>query len=50
MTDLDKKFGADRIIDTPVSEAAVTGAAVGPPVWQKTHCGASTHGLYALRN
>jgi len=29
MTDLDKKFGVDRIIDTPVSEAACTGAAVG---------------------
>lgn len=29
MNDLDKKFGADRIIDTPVSEAACTGAAVG---------------------
>jgi pyruvate dehydrogenase E1 component beta subunit len=29
MTDLDKKFGKKRIIDTPVSESAVTGAAVG---------------------
>lgn len=29
MTDLDKKFGRDRIIDTPVSESACTGAAVG---------------------
>lgn len=29
MTDLDKKFGVDRIIDTPVSESACTGAAVG---------------------
>ncbi len=29
MTDLDKKFGVSRIIDTPVSESAVTGAAVG---------------------
>jgi pyruvate/2-oxoglutarate/acetoin dehydrogenase E1 component len=29
MTALDKKFGADRVIDTPVSELAVTGAAVG---------------------
>lgn len=29
MTDLDKKFGTTRIIDTPVSEAACTGAAVG---------------------
>src|SRR5210317_1251157 len=29
MTDLDKKFGKNRIIDTPVSESAVTGAAVG---------------------
>lgn len=29
MTGLDKKYGIDRIIDTPVSESAVTGAAVG---------------------
>ncbi len=29
MTDLDKKFGKDRVIDTPVSEAACTGLAVG---------------------
>ena len=29
MTDLDKKFGTERIIDTPVSESASTGAAIG---------------------
>jgi pyruvate/2-oxoglutarate/acetoin dehydrogenase E1 component len=29
MTDLDKKFGTERVIDTPVSELACTGAAVG---------------------
>ena len=29
MTDLDKKFGKQRIIDTPVSESACTGAAIG---------------------
>lgn len=29
MTDLDKQFGKHRIIDTPVSELACTGAAVG---------------------
>ena len=29
MTELEKKFGTNRIIDTPVSEAATTGAAVG---------------------
>ncbi len=29
MTDLDRRFGKDRIIDTPVSESACTGAAVG---------------------
>lgn len=29
MTDLDKKFGANRVIDTPISELACTGAAVG---------------------
>ncbi len=32
MTDLDKKFGKNRIIDTPVSESAVTGAAVGAAI------------------
>lgn len=29
MTDLDNKFGTDRVIDTPVSELATTGAAIG---------------------
>lgn len=29
MTDLDKQFGTHRVIDTPVSEAACTGAGVG---------------------
>lgn len=29
MTDLDKKFGRERVIDTPVSELATTGAAIG---------------------
>ena len=29
MTDLDSKFGVSRVIDTPVSESACTGAAVG---------------------
>ncbi len=32
MTDLDKKFGVKRIIDTPVSESACTGAAVGAAI------------------
>lgn len=32
MTDLDKKFGVERIIDTPVSESACTGAAVGASI------------------
>ena len=29
MTDLEKKFGVERVIDTPVSESACTGAAIG---------------------
>jgi acetoin:2,6-dichlorophenolindophenol oxidoreductase subunit beta len=29
MTDLDKEFGKERVIDTPVSEVGVTGAALG---------------------
>ena len=29
MTDLDRKFGRERVIDTPVSELACTGAAIG---------------------
>lgn len=32
MTDLDKRFGKDRVIDTPVSELACTGAAVGASI------------------
>ena len=32
MKDLDKKFGISRIIDTPVSESACTGAAVGASI------------------
>lgn len=32
MTGLDEKFGLDRIIDTPVSEAGCTGAAVGAAI------------------
>ncbi len=32
MTDLEKEFGKERIIDTPVSESAVTGAALGASI------------------
>ena len=32
MRDLDTEFGKDRVIDTPVSENAVTGAAVGAAI------------------
>jgi pyruvate dehydrogenase E1 component beta subunit len=32
MTDLDKEFGINRVIDTPVSESACTGAAVGASI------------------
>jgi len=32
MSELEKEFGTDRIIDTPVSEAACTGAAVGAAI------------------
>ena len=37
MTDLDKKFGRDRVIDSPVSELACTGAALGASI-----CGSRT--------
>jgi pyruvate dehydrogenase E1 component beta subunit len=33
MTDLDKRFGRERIIDTPVSELATTAAAVGASLY-----------------
>ncbi|TWO66152.1 alpha-ketoacid dehydrogenase subunit beta [Caenimonas sedimenti] len=33
MTDLEKKFGTDRVIDTPVSESACTGAAIGASLY-----------------
>jgi pyruvate/2-oxoglutarate/acetoin dehydrogenase E1 component len=36
MTKLDKMFGIERVIDTPVSEAAATGAAVGAAICGKT--------------
>ena len=29
MTDLDKEFGRERVIDSPVSESSITGVAVG---------------------
>lgn len=32
MKDLDKRFGKERVIDTPVSELATTGAAVGAAI------------------
>lgn len=32
MTDLDVEFGRDRVIDSPVSEQAVTGAAIGASI------------------
>ena len=33
MTDLDKIYGTERIIDSPVSEAAVTGAGLGASIY-----------------
>ena len=51
MTDLEKKFGKDRVIDTPVSESACTGAACGcVNYWNETYRGSSKNRLYALRN
>lgn len=35
MTDLDKDFGKDRVIDTPVAEAACTGIAIGASLCNK---------------
>jgi len=35
MKDLDKKFGRDRVIDTPVSENGVTGLALGYALMEK---------------
>lgn len=32
MVDLDKKFGQDRVIDSPVSESAITGIGVGAAI------------------
>ena len=49
MTDLDKKFGTSRVIDTPVSESAVTGLAVGAAVCGKRLSGSPSYGFYALR-
>lgn len=33
MKDLDKEFGKERVIDSPVSEAAVTGCAIGASIF-----------------
>lgn len=33
MTGLEKEFGTDRVLDTPVSEAACTGAAIGASLY-----------------
>src|ERR1043165_4015152 len=41
MTDLDHQFGRDRVIDTPVSELATTGAAVGAAL-----CGSRPVGIH----
>ena len=32
MTDLEKKYGKDRIIDSPISENATTGIAIGAAI------------------
>ena len=29
-----KQFGEERVIDTPISEAAIVGAAAAPPTWE----------------
>ena len=47
MTNLDEKFGVDRIIDTPVSESVRTGAAVGVPSRYAANCCTPQNGLYA---
>ena len=56
MTDLDKKFGVDRVIDTPVSELACTGAAVGAslcgyrPIYVHPRMDFMLYGMDALVN
>jgi pyruvate dehydrogenase E1 component beta subunit len=44
-----ERFGARRVIDSPVSENAVTGAAVGAAIWGALHRDPPTNGLHALR-
>ena len=46
MTDLDKKFGKDRVIDSPVSELACTGAAVEHQFVGKNPCCSSPNGFH----
>ena len=50
MTDLDKKFGPERIIDTPVSESACTGAAVGASLAGMKPTRSSKNGFYGFCN
>ena len=45
MQDLDREFGRDRVIDSPVAESATTGAAIGAADDGTLHTGERTDGL-----
>ena len=49
--DLFKEFGEWRVIDTPISEATIGGAAVGAAMaGTEPHCRGHVRGLYALHH
>jgi transketolase C-terminal domain/subunit len=48
MVGLIEKYGPERLIDTPISENALTGMAIGLLLWAKTACDVSKNGLYVL--
>ena len=50
MKDLEKIYGKKRIIDTPVSESATTGAAVGASLSGMTTHRSSKNGFYVVCN
>ena len=48
MTDLDKKFGIERVIDTPVSSGIHWRSSCRIFGWHETNYSSSSYGFYAL--
>ena len=51
MTDIDKQFGRERVLDTPISENATTGAAIGAALAGKAaNCCSPKNGFRSVGN